>query len=94
MPWTMNSRPYAARKHVVRAWELAAGPRRIKAVRELPRLAYIEGNFPALCLHQSQRLSGHEVRCADERLVQMQIAARYGLLLVSDQTGDGAIRQS
>ena len=47
--------------------------------------------FEPLGAHQPQRLSGHDVRGANERFIQVQISGGDGLLLMADQSRDGAI---
>ena len=64
----------------------------VTAVRELPCKSQSVSDFSGA--HKPQCLHGHEVRAVDERLVQMEVTARYGLLLVSDQTRNCAVRQS
>jgi hypothetical protein len=63
-----------------------AGTRAPRGKRAVSGLPCEEKNRSGTGLeaHQSQGLSGNFIRSDDEGLVQMQIATRYGLLLVSD----------
>ena len=47
---------------------------------------------PDLGAHQFQRLRSDDVGAANQSFIEVEVAARYGLLLVPYQTGDGAIR--
>ena len=47
-----------------------------------------------LAAHQPKRFRSHDVRRANERFIEVEIAARHRLLLMTDQSGDAAIREA